>query len=79
MRCPNCRSEVANDAVCPYCGAVVYQQAEPVRRSGTRSGGRNRELERRLRALENRLAVSTVLQCGTFVMTVLILVVLALQ
>ena len=23
MRCPNCRSEIGSQAVCPYCGVVI--------------------------------------------------------
>lgn len=91
MKCPKCRSEVGNQQVCPYCGSTVYingnswtnanhsngmpGQQNRLHRADSNSG---RDCEQRLRILEKRINMMLVVQLGLFVITVLILVVLAL-
>lgn len=90
MKCPKCRSEVANQAVCPYCGATVYVSSTTWSPAGggrltvpiPQSGRPTRDphgLERRLERLETKLNLLLVFQLGTFMLALLALVVLALQ
>ena len=94
MKCPKCRSEVGNQPVCPYCGGTIYiqaattggyddysrrvpGQADP--RPQSRSRSELRELERRMRSLETKVSLTLVLQCGSFALMILTLVILALK
>ena len=93
MKCPKCRSEVGGQSVCPYCGATVYIQSsnwstDPYSRrtlipgeiqSAARSGYDSQELERRVRNLETKMNLALILQCGSFTLLILTLVVLALK
>lgn len=94
MKCPKCRSEVGSQPVCPYCGGTIYLQANTTwtpgpydrqmsqpteQRPQNRSGQNRREFERRLRELDTKLSLILVLQCGSFALVVLALVILALK
>lgn len=85
MRCPKCSCEVGNQSVCPFCGATVYlsnptwqandyahRTTVPVTRE--RTSAHRPDPERRLRALETKVNMLLVLQCGTFALTLLALV-----
>ena len=93
MKCPNCRCEVGNQPVCPYCGATVYLQ-ETVwnqqdyasrsvpsadQRSSRRKATELKDLDRRLRILETRVNLCLTMLCGTFALSILTLVILAFR
>ena len=89
MKCPNCRCEVGNQPVCPYCGATVYlRQAqwnqEAYERSVQSQEKRKRsvelkELDRRVRLMETKVNLCLTLQSGTFALAILVLFILALR
>ena len=92
MRCPKCRSEVGNQSVCPYCGSTVYingnsrgnteyshrasVQINKLHNKANMNAGT--DIEYRLRTLEKRVNMMLAIQCGIFVINILILVILAL-
>lgn len=91
MKCPKCRCEVGNQSVCPYCGATVYVSSAtwdmntfqsratmPVN-SVSRIPPENRGTDRRLKNLETKVNLLLVLQIGSFVLTVLTLIIMALK
>lgn len=90
MRCPKCRCEVGNQPVCPFCGATVYMsnttwKVNDVARQATVPvhGGaqlnNSRGIERKLRELETKLNLLMVLQAGTLLLAILILLAMALM
>lgn len=90
MKCPKCRSEVANQQVCPYCGATVYvtnttwpvdrrNYTAPVPQFGNRQAQEHRGVERKLRLLETKANLILVLQGGCFLLILLALIILALK
>lgn len=89
MRCPKCRCEVGNQPICPFCGATVYmtnatweasnqgsRTTMPVR--GYSPTFDTRSMERKMRKLEVKLNLLLVLQTGSFALTLITLLVLAL-
>ena len=94
MKCPNCRCEVGNQPVCPYCGATVYLQAAPswnnsdysrhgVQSADARSQKRRvvelKDVDRRIRNLETKVNLCLVLLCGNFALMILTIIILALR
>ena len=92
MRCPKCRCEVGNQAVCPYCGATVYVgsttwNVNDFNRNTLQVSQKNaapmplevRSVDRRIRSLETKVNMLLVLQGGTFVLSVLALIIMALK
>lgn len=80
MKCPKCHSEVAGQPVCPYCGAAVLQDSEPMAMpAGESKVDLLRDVNRRLRKLETRVNLLLVLLTATFALAVLTLAVLALK
>lgn len=91
MKCPKCRSEAGNQPVCPYCGATLYvngawdmddysrRTTVPVSALGGRLPLDSHVFDKRLRSLESKLNLLLVLQGGSFALTVLVIVVLALN
>lgn len=95
MRCPNCRSEIGVQPVCPYCGvrtSVPSQQqnrAQPIK-SGYRekttlpvqvSGIQSTltRINRRLNRLEQNGKIRTVLLAGIFGLQILTMLILLLK
>ena len=93
MKCPNCRCEVGNQPVCPYCGATVYLQSasnwnsQEYSRQGTvssenrpqrRRGIELKDVDRRVRNLETKINLCLVLLCGNFALMILTIMILAL-
>ena len=91
MKCPKCRSEVGNLSACPYCGATVYvsgawdmndrarRTTVPVSALGGRLPMDSHIFDKRLRNLENRVNLLLVLQSGSFLLLMLVLLMLALN
>lgn len=90
MKCPKCHSEVGSQSVCPYCGCTLYIDSSTwdmdEYSARTVSAPRNApafnghpRADRQLAKLESRINLILVLQCGTFVLSVLALLILALQ
>lgn len=94
MKCPNCRSEVSNQDVCPYCGATVYikdvtsrHQDYSVRRIANSSGIWNvnviatelRNINYKLHNLETKINIAMIFLCGIFVLLLLLIVMLTLK
>lgn len=93
MKCPNCRCEVGNQPVCPYCGATVYLQAMQNwsddyshhaaaamdGRSQKRRGVDLKDVDRRIRSLETKINLCLVLMCGNFALMILALIILAFK
>lgn len=92
MKCPNCRCEVGNQPICPYCGATVYLQEtvwnqpdyarrnQPVNDSRTRRKSPElKELDRRIRNLETKINLCLTLICGCFALSILTLLMLAIR
>ena len=85
MKCPNCRCEIGNQQVCPYCGTTVYLQEGYRTAQGAEIRGNRRrtvelrDLDKRLRNMETKVNLCLTLQCGTFAIVILMLVILALR
>lgn len=91
MKCPKCRSEVGSQSACPYCGATVYvsgawdvndrarRTTVPVSALGGRLPMDSHVFDKRLRNLENRVNLLLVLQSGSFLLLMLVLLMLALN
>lgn len=93
MKCPKCRCEVGNQSVCPYCGSTVYingnswgntdySHRPPVQMSKHNNkvnANNGTDVEYRLRALETRVNMIMAIQCGVFIIDILIMVILALK
>lgn len=89
MRCPRCKSEIGNQAVCPYCGSTIYihgnvpidtkYRAVMDKRYVDHRNGEQGHLEARLGNFETKVNLLLVLSCGNFILAALLLVILALQ
>ena len=85
MKCYNCKSEIGNLQVCPYCGATAYLQEAyrapqtPDARANKRRPSEMRDLDRRLRVLETKVNLCLTIQCGTFAIAILMLLLMALR
>lgn len=84
MRCPKCKSEIGYQRICPYCAADVnLPLLEKQPKLDSVSQGRTnrflRNMEARLRNLEERMKLLFILQVGTFILTILILLAVVLK
>ncbi len=92
MLCPNCHSEMANQKTCPYCGVArptgygvkvsPYGVAtQPVdARILNQPVSTNTPVPRKThRDLDVKLLLILVLQCGNFLLTLLLLIIFALK
>lgn len=93
MQCPKCRSEVGNLSVCPYCGGTVYldnatwdmggyTRMNPTAYQQPRRTGKylpDPGVDRKLRSMETKLNLLLVLQGGTFMLMIFVLLLLALK
>lgn len=94
MKCPNCRCEVGNQPVCPYCGTTVYLQSAPgwneqdyARQSIPAPDGRQqrrrglelKDVDRRIRNLETKVNLCLAVLCGNFALTILAIIILAFK
>lgn len=93
MRCPVCRCEVGNQAVCPYCGSTVYmgnaswsandysrsasQYAPNARNQATRE--KSKISNKRLQRIETKLDLMLVMQIGSFLLLLMVLIMVALK
>lgn len=90
MKCPRCKSEITNNAICPYCGydvrsaTVDWSYSQWVNTSTQdpgRAARKNSEysnLYRRIVSLETKLNLSIILLAGNFVLLLLVLIMNAL-
>ena len=92
MRCPVCRCETGNQPVCPYCGTTIYtgnttytmtdytrqtQYAQNAMQQQSKE--RSRGIEKKLRRIETKLDLLMVLQIGSFLLLLIVMVMTALK
>ncbi len=76
MRCPKCKSEIGYQRICPYCATDVKL---PIPDKQTKSDGVPqgrtyrflRNMETRLKKLDDKMNLLLVLQVGTFLLAIL--------
>lgn len=91
MRCPVCRCETGNQPVCPYCGTTVYsgnttysmtdypRHTQQVQNNYHPPRERGRGSDKKLRRIETKLDLLMVLQLGSFLLLLVVLIMLALK
>lgn len=92
MRCPVCRCETGNQSVCPYCGTTVHagnttytmtdypRHTQPMQSTVQQQPReRGRSSEKRLRRIETKLDLIMVLQIGSFLLLLIVMIMTALK